>query len=229
MGIRERKGDEIKMKALKHWRLCACLLITAVLAGCATSRGVVAPQMSAGANPQQGVAVRIVTVDDKRIFQVEPKDPSIPSLMDNNVDDKDLKSRAVARKRNTFGKALGDVILPEGQSVSGLTEKTIARTLRDAGYRVVTSSDSDYEKAIPVTARIDKLWAWFRPGFWAIAIESNYDITVAGNVPGLQTAPTVTGETRTTMQMATGSDWTKVIEDSLANFAAKLKEKLTAK
>ena len=227
--MRERKGYEMKDKAIKHWRLCTGLLITAVLAGCATSRGVVAPQMSAGANPQHGVAVRIVSVEDKRSFQVEPKDPSIPSLMDNNVGDSDLKSRAVARKRNGFGKALGDVILPEGQSVSGLTEKTIARTLRDAGYRVVTSTDSDYEQAIPVTAQVDKLWAWFRPGFWAIAIESNYDITVAGNVPGLQAAPKVSGETRTTMQMATGSDWTRVVEDSLSSFAAKLKEKLTAR
>lgn len=216
-------------KAFKYWRLLAGLLIIAVLTGCATSRGVVAPQMSAGANPQQGVAVRIVTVEDKRSFQVEPKEPSIPSLMDNNIGDKDLKSRAIGRKRNGFGKALGDVILPEGQSVSGLTEKTIARTLRDAGFRVVTPTDPDYDQAIPVTAQIDKLWAWFRPGFWAVALESNYDITVDGNVPGLQTAPKLTGESRTTMQLATGSDWTKVIEDSLANFSGKLKEKLNAK
>lgn len=219
----------MKIIEIKQWRLCTGLLIVAVLTGCAASRGVVAPQMSAGANPQSGVAVRIVTVEDKRSFQVEPNDPSIPSLMDNNTGEKNFKSRAIGRKRNSFGKALGDVVLPEGQSVSGLTEKTIARTLRDAGYRVVTSTDTDYEQAIPVTAQIDKLWAWFRPGFWAIAIESNYDITVDGNVPGLQTAPRLTGETRTTMQMATASDWTKVVEVSLANFSVKLKDKLNAK
>lgn len=220
---------KLNNKAIKHWRLWAGLLIAAALTGCATSRGVVAPQMSAGVNPQSGVPVRIVTVEDKRSFQVEPSDPSIPSLMDNNISDKSLTSRAIGRKRNSFGKALGDVILPEGQSISGLTEQTLARTLRDAGYRVVTSTDADYEQAIPVTAQIDKLWAWFRPGFWAIAIESNYDITVDGNVPGLQTAPRLTGQTRSTMQLVTGSDWQKVIEDSLSNFATKLKEKLSTK
>lgn len=103
----------MKNKALKHWHLCAGLLITAVLTVCATSRGVVVPQMTTGTNPQQGVAVRIVTVEDKRIFQIKPKDPSIPSLMDDNIGDKDLKSRAVGRKRNSFGKVLGDVMLPE--------------------------------------------------------------------------------------------------------------------
>jgi hypothetical protein len=185
--------------------------------------------MSAGANPQSGVAVRIVAVEDKRSFQVEPKHPSIPSLMDNNISDQLLTSRAIGRKRNSFGKAMGDVILPEGQSISGLTEKTVARTLREAGYRVVTSTDVDYKQAISVTAQIDKLWAWFRPGFWAIAIESNYDITLNGNLPGLQTAPRLTGETRSTMQLVTDSDWQKVIEDSLTNFAAKLREKLNGK
>ena len=216
-------------KLLKHWRLGAGLLVMAALTGCATSRGVVSPQMSAGANPQSGVAVRIVAVEDKRSFQVEPKHPSIPSLMDNNISDQLLTSRAIGRKRNSFGKAMGDVILPEGQSISGLTEKTVARTLREAGYRVVTSTDVDYKQAISVTAQIDKLWAWFRPGFWAIAIESNYDITLNGNLPGLQTAPRLTGETRSTMQLVTDSDWQKVIEDSLTNFAAKLREKLNGK
>lgn len=220
---------ELKNKLLQHWRLMVGLLIAAALTGCATSRGVVAPQMSAGSNPQNGLAVRIVNVEDKRVFEAQPKEASIPSLMDGNIGDKSLTSRAIGRKRNGFGKALGDVLLPEGQTVAGLAESTIARTLREAGYRVVTSTDTDYEQAIPVTAQIDKLWAWFRPGFWAIALESKYAITVDGNIPGLQTAPRLTGETRTTMQLATGSDWQKVIEDSLVNFATKLKEKLSAK
>jgi len=185
--------------------------------------------MSAGANPQSGVAVRIVTVEDKRGFQVGPKEASVPSLMDDRINDKELTSRAIGRKRNGFGKALGDVVLPEGQSVSGLTERTIARTLREAGYRVVSSTDADYDLAIPIAAKIDKLWAWFRPGFWSIALESNYDITVDGNVPGLRAATRLTGESRSTMQMATEGDWTKIIEESLSSFALKLKDKLSGK
>lgn len=212
-----------------NFRSSLLLLAVALLTGCATSRDVVAPQLDAGTNPTQGIAVRIEKIEDTRRFEVEPKEPSTPSLMDDNIADETLRSRAIARKRNTYGKALGDVLLPEGQSVAKLTESAMASSFRAAGYRVVSAGDPDYAQAIPVTARIDKLWAWFRPGFWALALESNYDVTVSAAIPTLQKSQNFTGQARNTMQIATADDWSIIVRKALEDFSARLKEKLLVK
>ncbi len=211
-------------------RLSGMLLLAVVLlTGCATSRDVVTPQVNAGQNPTQGIAVRIEKIEDARRFETEPADASTPSLMDDNITDKALRGRAIARKRNTFGKALGDVLLPEGQSVASLTVLAITRSFRDAGYRVLGSGDPSYAEALPVTAKIDKLWAWFRPGFWAISLEADYDIVVSAPIASLQPQGRLSGQVRETMQMATSDDWATIVKKSLDDFSAHLKEKLLAK
>jgi hypothetical protein len=211
-------------------RLSGMLLVAVVmLAGCATSRDVVTPQVNAGHNPPQGIAVRIEKIEDARSFETEPSDASTPSLMDDKITDKALRGRAIARKRNTFGKALGDVLLPEGQSVVSLTVSAITRSFRDAGYRVISADDPNYAEALPVTAKIDKLWAWFRPGFWAISLEANYDIVVGAPIASLQPQARLSGQVREAMQMATSDDWATIVKKSLDDFSAHLKEKLLVK
>jgi hypothetical protein len=211
--------------ASQKWH-CGLLLAAALLSGCATSRSVVAPQIDAVANPAQGIAVRIEKIDDARRFEVDPPEPSIPSLMDNQIADDALRSRAIARKRNTFGKALGDVLLPEGQSVAKLTESAITRTFRAAGYRVLGVDDPDYAQAIPVSGRVEKLWAWFRPGFWALALEANYEVTLSTTIAALQRNPKLTGQVRNTMQIATEDDWSAIVTKALDDFSARLQDRL---
>jgi hypothetical protein len=205
------------------------LLLVALLTGCATSRDVITPGITAGINPVQGIAVRIEKVEDARRFEIAPKEPSIPSLMDDNISNEALRSRAIARKRNTFGKALGDVLLAEDQSVEKLTASAMTRSFQEAGYRVVVDGDPDYAQAVPVTARIDKLWAWFRPGFWALALESNYDITVSAAITPLSQNQKFSGQVRNTMQIATTDDWSIIIKKAIDEFSARLKEKLLSK
>jgi hypothetical protein len=164
-----------------------------------------------------------------RRFEIRPQQPSTPSLMDDAISNDALRVRAIARKRNGYGQALGDVLLPEGQSVSSLTASALTRSFREAGYRVVTANDPDYANAVPVTARVEKLWAWFNPGFWALALESNYDITVNAALPALQESPKFTGQVRNTMQIATADDWSVIITKALEDLSSRLNEKLLVK
>lgn len=87
------------------------------LTGCATSRGLIqlpAKPPVATANSQQSsqhTAV-IVLVEDDRIFEEAPKTPDIPSLKGGLAQaTQDEKACAVARKRNGYGQALGDILL----------------------------------------------------------------------------------------------------------------------
>ena len=73
--------------------LCLGLLAT----GCATSRGVIDVTAPETANPETGVAVAVVEVKDRRAFQIDPPRPSIPSLKNDEIGDRTITSRAIAR------------------------------------------------------------------------------------------------------------------------------------
>src|SRR5215470_5983213 len=149
--------------------LLACLFIAT---GCATTRGVIDVPARLRPNPPSGPAVRIDRVTDRRVFEIDPRQANIPSLMnDAEIKDPKITSRAIARKRGGFGKALGDILLPEGRTVMQVVEEALRWSLQDAGYRVVSKDDAATATAIPVEADIDQFWAWFRPGFAEVAVE----------------------------------------------------------
>ncbi len=55
--------------------------VVALLGGCAVGRSVVTlEQPQAVQNPATGAMVRINSVEDARVFEAEPKNPSTPSL-----------------------------------------------------------------------------------------------------------------------------------------------------
>ena len=103
--------------------------VASLLAGCATSRSVLelppAAPLAAASKPANGKSVLIDNVSDRRLFEVNPGNPSEPSLDDAEKIDAGIKLRAVGRKRNTFGKALGDLVLKDGQSVETVTRGAI--------------------------------------------------------------------------------------------------------
>lgn len=221
---------------MKNWVclrfLSSCKLLALLigcLAGCATSRDIGAPQLDAGVNPAQGVAVWIERVEDLRRFDRNPTDASMPSLMDKRITDEAMRGRAIARKSYVMEIELGDVLLPRGQSVNALAETAATRAFREAGYRVIGIGDPEYSKAIPVTIQIEKLWAWPDIGFWALALESNYDITVKAAIGPLQKSPNFAGVVRNSMQFATTEDWLGIVKKSLDEFSMRLRERLQAK
>ena len=198
-------------------RICVTSLLSAVLlAGCAAGRTVVPAGIDPGSNPAQGAAVRLDGVEDARVFSASPPSPEMPSLMNAaEIQDPSITRRAIARKRGGFGNALGDVLLPEGQSVSQLVGDAVSRALRDSGYRVVAPGDPDYARAAAVHVRIEKFWAWFTPGFASVGLEFQGALHLKGDLPPLREGRTATAEVEDRMQAVFESDWQAVVNKGL--------------
>ena len=155
-----------------------------LLQGCATSRSELridappAPKAAAAGAP---LAV-IRNVADQRTFEQAPSNPATPSLGFEGAAaaTADVKARAIGRKRNTFGQALGDVLLQSGQTVASVVRDNLAAVLRDAGYRV---EDAVTDGATVIDVRIRQFWTWSRPGFSAITanVDIDTDLDVSPN------------------------------------------------
>lgn len=194
--------------------------------GCATSRGILDVQVPASSNPSQGNAYKIVAVRDVRVFELKPGVPSTPSLKNAEIDDLAITSRAIARKRNGYGKALGDILLPEAGTVQELTGAAITRGFRESGLRVVAPGDSDWERATPVEADILQLWAWMTPGFWTISLDFDMRVRIKTALGAFRDGD----EVQAAIQLHTGGagarQWFNTITSGLEAFNVDLKEQL---
>ena len=210
---------------MNRLRLIFAVIVLAVLTGCATSRSVIAPELSAGANPAQGTAVRIDSVTDARQFQARPPQADMPSLNEEDVKDRALTGRAVGRKRNGFGQALGDIVLPEGESASKLVATALTKGLRESGYRVLAKGDAGYEQAAPVTAQVDQLWTWVNPGFAAVRTNGRVDVAIGGGLKPIA-GRKITAEASESHQIVTENDWRVILNKALEAWVANLKTAL---
>lgn len=117
-------------------------------------------------------------VHDARRFEDKPPQPRTPSLKGGaSLATADVKARAVARKRNTYGKALGDILLEGDRTVTDLVRELVETGLRSGGYEIVLAETASAEDTA-VDVRIDEFWAWFTPGFWSVSMEAVIDTTV---------------------------------------------------
>jgi len=163
----------------KFYRAISLSIALMVMVGCASSRGIIDIEDSAVVNPSQGLELKFIRVTDKREFQLKPKQASIPSLKNGEIHDPEITSRAIARKRNSYGQALGDILLPEGRTVVEVVENHLSNGFRENGYRVLSPGESNYENAIPLEVDINNFWGWFSPGFWSIGLNFQTAIVVS--------------------------------------------------
>jgi hypothetical protein len=133
-----------------------------------------------------------------------------------------LKARAIGRKRGGFGMALGDVLLPEDQTVSLLIGSAMASGFRQADYRVLTPVDPGYDKAVPIEAHVLKFWSWLHVGFWGLVVHNDAEVEVTGPLPALKHKLTVYGGAEESMDIVFESDWQKVSSKGLDNFSQNL-------
>jgi hypothetical protein len=212
----------------KNLSLVALVVSFLVWTGCATSRGILEVPLTTGVNPAQGHEVKIVRVTDRRTFQLKPPDPSIPSLKDGAIDNPLITSRAIARKRSGYGMALGDILLPEGQTVEQLTETALTRGLRGAGFRVLLEGQEGYEQAIPLEADIHQFWAWFSPGVFAAHLEFEARIQVTGPAEPFVRGEEYRGYVRLATQAATSRAWLNTVNKGLENLDNEMQTRLRA-
>ncbi len=205
------------------WSFAAAIILT----GCATSRSVLDVQLPTGqASPANGKQVYINSVTDKRAFQIKPPTPDIPSLDPSEGQNDSIKSRAVGRKRNGYGKAMGDMLVKEGDTVQSLTYKSIREAFIEKGYNVVSNKDQITKDTYIVDASIDKFWAWMNPGFWSITLSSEISTDLMIQSDKGATPQKVSVKASDGYQVATDGNWAEIIQRSLKLYIEELKSKL---
>jgi hypothetical protein len=169
-----------------------------------------------------------VRVSDRRTFQINPSNPSTPSLKDGAIDNPAITSRAIARKRAGGGLALGDILLPEGETVEKLVATALTRALRRGGFRVLLQGQEGYEQAIPLEADIRQFWAWYSPGFFAAHLEFDARIQITGPVEPFVRGEEYRGYVRLAIQAATTRAWLNAVNKGLENLDDEIRTRLGA-
>ena len=212
---------------MKHWVNRLVILASAVvLVGCASSRsevGISTPskntQTTTTAAPavpgQKQVYVRSVT--DQRVFEAAPKDPSIPSLGFGGAAKAtaDVKARAMGRKRNGYGAAMGDVLLPEGQSVTLIVSQQLRTVLQDAGYHVVEQAPTQPD-ALVVDVQIKEFWSWIQMGFWGAKVHNK--ISTELRIENATQPVVVRSAAVQSRQLVTDGAWKEIVELGLVDY-----------
>jgi hypothetical protein len=163
-------------------RLSVPFLLAAALSACALGESVleVKPPAPSAKQPVAGAPTVRIEVTDARVFQAAPPDPATPSLDDSSrINDAAATARAIGRKRNGFGKALGDFVLPPGETVLTLTRSTTEKVLRDKGYGIASDNAAPPAGAIPLKVTILKMWSWFNPGFVEVSFSSESQVELS--------------------------------------------------
>lgn len=199
-------------------KIAFAALFAASLSACALDRSTITLDQAKVDIPAGSklTPVKIVNVTDGRYFDPAPPNPDTPSLAKEDIGNTALKARAIGRKRNGYGMALGDVVLPEGTTVSGVVRTAVANGFKLAGYRVVEAGDPDFDKAAPVDVRVDKFWCWVQMGFWSLKVHNASEVDLTG-VPGAaQPKLTVQGGVADKSMAVTESRWKETASKGLA-------------
>jgi hypothetical protein len=198
-----------------------CISILEVT-GCATSRSditVDSPVVTAS-RTSSSKRFYIRSVKDARIFEQSPRDPSTPSLGFGGAShaSKELKYRAVGRKRNGYGKALGDVLLEKGQTVADVVKQHLIAGLKEKGYQVTVEKAS--KNAIPVDVVIKKFWTWLDIKFIynPMICDTEIMLTFDDSKPKV-----ITGQTSYFFYWGTDGSWKKIVTESLSKFQQQVK------
>ncbi|MBY5985937.1 hypothetical protein KUW18_17765 [Halomonas sp. DP5Y7-2] len=196
---------------MKRSLLIATAMAVLLLQGCATSRSTVnipapdpATVTATATHAIPGPSLYIRNVTDQRHFEEAPRSADIPSLGFEGATaaTAERKARAIGRKRNGFGKALGDVQLPEGTTVTDLIRAYASEGFEDAGWHVVAQPADD---VTTVDIAVTRFWSWFQPGFWAIAL--NTDIETEFAFSDKHEVSPIHVHVKDHMQVAVDSDW----------------------
>jgi uncharacterized lipoprotein YajG len=209
----------------------ALLLAGAILGGCATSRSEVkltVPDATPSAAVTKPRAVVIRSVRDERRFEDKSADPSVPSLGFGGAAQatEAVKARAIGRKRNGFGQALGDVLLQDGQTVTGVVRDNLASAFRQAGYRVASDAASAGASPLLVDVQVRKFWAWFTPGMMSITLAANIETDVQVTDGGARS--TISVRSQDNRMVADESAWVEIVQKAMAAYRAEASARLGA-
>ena len=211
---------------MKSFLIITLSTVMITLTGCATSRGLVtlnsAQDVRTEALKQTAV---IKVIEDDRHFENRPKTPDIPSLKGGlDKATAEDKERAIARKRNTYGKALGDILLREG-TVSSVVQNRVISALNQSGYKVLPASAENDKKAdLVISVQINKFWSWSSLGLLNTEIK-----TTLVNDKEADKAIVVDTKLSRPVHLKTGNQWVENTNLALDEYETKLVKALSAK
>jgi uncharacterized lipoprotein YajG len=220
-----KKLEEGTMKAMPGY--CFVLvMVLAMMTGCATNRSIVSlerPETGAAVQPS-GKTVYIKEVADKREFQDNPPSQEIPSLGFEGASAATdaVKKRAIGRKRNTFGKAIGDFLLEEGQTVESVVGAALRHAFKNMGYTPVSSPAEVKADTVVVSASVEKFWTYMTPGFWALTLSCDIATTVTVEKAGGIKKETVSVKQDGSYQIGTESNYMEVVNQALDSYEKKV-------
>ncbi|MBE0507477.1 MAG: hypothetical protein IBX50_12295 [Marinospirillum sp.] len=225
----DRNFNEEPLRGFIRLRLKAVLLLVVLslfLGGCATNRGVLdlnVPATSSAVNPN-GKTVYINSVKDNRVFEERPATPDVPSLgLGGSANSSEsLKKRAIARKRNSYGKALGDILLPENKTVETVVADSLALSLSELGYTVIKNRSDITNETVIIDASIGKFWSWMNPGFWAITLTSEIETDLSVLSPDLEKKE-IQVRSQGNYQVANTKNWREIMMLSLEKYKEEVK------
>lgn len=203
----------------------ALIMCTALVSGCVTGRRVVPLDVATTKVEQPKVSLVIRTVQDARQFQNKPPKPSIPSAKDDVTKlTPALKARLIARQRNGYGKAMGDVVLPEGQTVESIMRALITSVLAKRGYAVV---EGDSSSTVVVT--VQQFWGWMTPGFLGIPFDAEVSADVTITINNRKSELHVLGTGNNRAQVASDANWALTYQRAFEDFSNKLQSEMELK
>jgi uncharacterized lipoprotein YajG len=162
------------------------------------------------ADPAEGLAVRIVKVDDVRVFVANAEAPT-PTLADARaVADRRLTDRAVGNRAGGRN-ILFEVMLPPGRTTAGLFRDAVTDAMRRSGYRVGETAN-----ALPVFVEVKQFWINAMPPSvwdataWTATVSTKVEAEVTAPLQGFEHGVVVKFEDqRHSARGAEGSDdWT---------------------
>ena len=195
------------------------------LTGCVLGRRTVdLPVQGIPASSGEKGQVFIESIQDNRIFQNSPSDPSTPSIDgDVNTLTPQQKGLMIGRQRGGFGNAAGDVALPANDSVIARTRRLLEEGFNNRGYSITS------EASTPLTAKvtIDQFWGWFTPGFVSISFEARVYCTIRLTKSDGSSSIIIQGYGMNKGQIASDANWQLAYQRAFQDFLAKFNTKLT--
>lgn len=202
----------------------AFVVVAALLSGCVTGTRTIdlAPPAATSTGEASGT-VYIGTITDKRNFEAKPADPSTPSVKGDLAKTSPEKLKTlIGRQRNGYGKAMGDVALPNGTTVETEMRDMLKSGLEARGYKVV----EDKNAPITMDVDVDKFWAWFSPGMWSVSFEALVATTINVNDKGKAKEIMVSGYGLNKGQVASDANWQLTYQRAFEEFMKNLDKSL---
>jgi hypothetical protein len=195
-------------------------LIALFTSGCVVGRRTLPLDVPTQASypPIKGTLYLAPVTADGRLFLNNPSDPAIASV-DGDVINLTPAQKAgmISRQRNSYGQMIGDVALPEGESVLKVTRNLFMESLKRRGY----SLSDDPASANSAVLTVDEFWAWDTAGMFSIKYEARVYCSITLKRGDALTQTVIKGYGINHGQMASDGNWQLVYQRAFEDFLIK--------